>query len=141
MDLLARREHGQQELIRKLVTRGCPAALAESAVAELLAERLVSDERLVESLIATRRNQGHGPLRIRNDLREKGVAAELIDAWLDERDPEWLKVLEQVRRQKFGATLPREFTERARQARFLQSRGFTAEQIMKVVNADEPFGE
>lgn len=141
MDLLARREYGQQELIRKLVTRGCPAALAESVVAELLAKRLVSDERLVEALIATRRNQGHGPLRIRKDLREKGVAVELIDAWLDERDPDWLVLMEQVRRQKFGAALPTEFTERARQARFLQTRGFGAEQIMKVLNTDEPFGD
>lgn len=129
MNLLARREHGRSELERKLVQRGCPQETASRALDELENDGLLSDERFTESLVATRRGQGHGPVRIRHDLRQKGVADSVINQWLDDRSEQWLALISRVRQQKFGDNLPSDSKERARQARFLQSRGFTAEQI------------
>ena len=137
MDLLARREHSRLELQTKLVQKGCPRIIAEEALDELEQERLLSEDRFVESLVQTRRDQGHGPVRIRHDLRNKGVADHVIDRWLDARDSDWLDIVARVRRQKFGDELPVDYTERARQARFLQTRGFTAEQIQKVLKDDD----
>ncbi|MCG6976148.1 MAG: recombination regulator RecX [Acidiferrobacterales bacterium] len=137
MDLLARREHSRHELLTKLLTKGCSRQIAELALDELEQDGLLSEDRFIESLVQTRRNQGHGPVRIRHDLREKGIADSSIEPWLDERAEDWLDILAKVRRQKFGDELPGNFTERARQARFLQSRGFTAEQIRRVLNDDE----
>lgn len=129
MDFMARREHGRLELETKLVQRGCPRDTASRALNELEADGLLSDERFAESLVLTRVNQGHGPLRIRNDLRQKGIADRIINRWLDARSEQWVALISRVRQQKFGDNLPGNHKERARQARFLQSRGFTAEQI------------
>jgi regulatory protein len=137
MDLLARREHSRLELLTKLAQKGCSRLIAEQALDELEQECLLSEDRFVESLVQTRRDQGHGPVRIRHDLRNKGVADSTIDRWLDERDNDWLDIVARVRRQKFGDELPGDYTERARQARFLQTRGFTAEQIRKVLKDDD----
>ena len=137
MDLLARREHSHLELLNKLVQKGCSRKIAELVLDELEKDRLLSEERFVESLVQTRRDQGHGPVRIRHDLRQKGVADGVIDRWLDERSDDWREIIAHVRRQKFGDELPGDFTERARQARFLQTRGFTAEQIRQVLKDDE----
>jgi regulatory protein len=137
MDLLARREHSRLELLTKLVQKGCSRIVAEQALDELEQERLLSEDRFVESLVQTRRDQGHGPIRIRHDLRNKGISDHLIDRWLDEGDSDWLDIIARVRRQKFGDELPADYTERARQARFLQTRGFTAEQIQKVLKDDD----
>jgi regulatory protein len=40
-----------------------------------------------------------------------------------------VQLAREVRRRKFGATAPRSLGERAKQARFLQYRGFDAEQL------------
>ncbi len=109
----------------------------DTVLDELEQDGLLSDERFTESLVTTRRSQGHGPLRIRHDLKQKGVATPIIHRWLDERSDEWMELIHRVRRQKFGEMPPGDLKERARQARFLQSRGFTAEQIHKTLKSDE----
>jgi regulatory protein len=137
MDLLARREHGARELEQKLSGKGCPAAVASAAVEQLRRDGLVSDDRYVESLVMARREHGHGPLRIERELKEKGVDPSVVNHWLDARDPQWLEVLRDVYRKKYGDSPPGNFQERARRARFLQSRGFSAEQVMKVLKTDD----
>ncbi len=137
MALLARREHGRLELERKLVQRGCPQKIADKALGGLENDDLLSDERFAESLVQTRYDQGHGPVRIRHDLRQKGVADSIISQWIDERSEQWLALIARVRQQKFGDDLPSDQKERARQARFLQSRGFTSEQVHMVFKDDD----
>ena len=106
-------------------------------VDELQRAGLVSDERFSEMLVRVRRSRGFGPLRIKNELREKGVAGELIDLRLDMSSPEWVAVARQVRQKKFGARTPKTFSEKARQMRFLQYRGFTHDQIQRTFGSDE----
>lgn len=137
MDLLARREHGRLELERKLVQRGCPQKIADKALGGLENDDLLSDERFTESLVQTRYDQGHGPVRIRHDLRQKGVADSIISRWIDERSEQWLALIARVRQLKFGDELPSDHKERACQARFLQSRGFTSEQIHMALKDDD----
>ncbi len=137
MQYLARREHSRHELYDKLLKKGCDESIAAEAVKRLEQERLVSDDRFMESLIQARRSRGYGPLRIQKELQEKGVTAEAIERWLDASSREWLEDIRRVQRKKFGTRLPGSFAERARQARFLQYRGFTYEQIQKVLNLHE----
>jgi regulatory protein len=82
-----------------------------------------------------RRDRGYGPLRIRRELQEKGVAPEAIGRFLDSGDRVWVENGRRVRTKKFGGRIPKSFTERARQARFLQYRGFTPDQIQQVLNS------
>jgi regulatory protein len=134
MQYLARREHSRRELHDKLLKKGCDEATAAETVKRLEQDRLVSDDRFMESLIQTRRSRGYGPLRIQKELQEKGVTAEAIERWLDVSGSEWLEDIRRVQRKKFGARLPKSYPERARQARFLQYRGFTYDQIQKLLN-------
>jgi regulatory protein len=106
-------------------------------VGRLEAQRLLSEDRFIESFVQARRSRGYGPLRIREELRGKGVDEGSIERWVDVNNRDWLEDLRQVRRKKFGARMPVSFSERAKQARFLQYRGFTTEQIQQVLSVRE----
>jgi len=135
MDYLARREHGREELINKLLRAGFGQDIADEVVARLVDERLQSDARYVEAFITSRINQGKGPLRIRADLRERGISDAAISHGLDAAGHDWFMAAIEVRRKKFGACEPADFEEKARQMRFLQSRGFDTDQVQAAVSA------
>jgi len=126
--LLARRDHSRAELLRKLTVRGFAVADAEALLDRLEAQRLQSDARFAECYARMRSDRGYGPQRIRAELRERGVAAELVEqqladlARVDSR-------IDDVWRRKFAGRLPRDYRERARQMRFLQQRGFPLGEI------------
>lgn len=135
--LLARREHSRAELARKLTLRELDADAIVTALDKLESERLLSEGRFTEQFVRQRVERGHGPNKIRAALRQRGVADTLADAVLAEHAADWWRQVRDVRRKRFGHAFPDTFKERARQARFLNSRGFTAEQIGSVLN-DEP---
>ena len=108
--------------------------VAAQVVERLKAERLLSDERFIESMIAARRRRGYGPLRVRQELEKKGIPKEAVDVWVDPRGREWIELLKDVRRRKFGPKQTKNYAERAKQARFLHGRGFTFDQIQQVLN-------
>ncbi|HEX4674397.1 MAG TPA: regulatory protein RecX, partial [Steroidobacteraceae bacterium] len=68
-------------------------------------------------------------------LRSMGVAADLIEAALA-TGPDWRELARAIRVRKFGAEPPEEWTERTRQARFLQYRGFSSDHIRAATGAD-----
>ena len=137
MDLLARREHSVGELRQKLLNfvnrksynKDYASEAVDRAVGELQGEGLVSDERFAEAFVRYRKNNGYGPMRIQTELRERGVNEKIQAAWLDFADSQWWEQVTEVRLKRFGSDLPGDFKERARQARFLQYRGFTTDQI------------
>ncbi len=136
MDYLARREHGRAELFDKLVTAGFDSDVADATLETLIADNLQSDERFVEAFVSSRINQGKGPARIRAELRERSISGRLVDNALAEAGANWTSLAVDVRLKKFGAEQPRDFLEKARQMRFLQSRGFESEQIQAAVSAE-----
>ena len=127
--LLAGRDFGRAELGRRLERRGYPAEVVAAVVERLVAERLLSETRFVEQFIRQHAGRGHGPARIRAELRERGVPDLEIEAGLEAAGEDWSAVAREVRRRRFGLSPPGDYPERARQARFLQYRGFSAEQI------------
>jgi regulatory protein len=135
MDYLARREHGHEELVNKLRRSGFAPEIADEAVARLVADGLQSDARFVEAFIAARINQGKGPLKISADLRERGIADAAIAQGIGAADHDWSAAAIEVRRKKFGTRRPADFRDKARQMRFLQSRGFDTDQIQAAVSA------
>ena len=127
--LLAGRDFARHELARRLARRGYPEPLIETVVAGLVAERLLSESRFTEQFIRQHAGRGHGPVRIRAELRERGVEEAEIDAALESAAEDWVALARETRRRRFGAAGPPDFRERARQGKFLQYRGFTSEQI------------
>lgn len=133
---LARREHAVQELHRKLAARGYPGTLLDEALTALQREGLLSETRFVEQFVESRVRRGSGPVKIRAELRERGVADELIEAALQAQEFNWNAEAAAVRVKRFGTSLPADFAERARQARFLQQRGFAMEHIRAALKGD-----
>jgi regulatory protein len=136
--LLARRDHSRLDLDRKLAQRGyAPAAIAE-ALATLSDNNLVNDDRFSENFVAFRARRGQGPARIRQELKRSGMDAETIQAAIKGRDdaPDFLSLARQARARKFGSELPKDRKERARQARFLQYRGFSTDHIRAALEGD-----
>lgn len=130
------REHSRAELRRKLLARGGDPAAVETVLDALTQRRLQSDARYAEEYVAQRAARGYGPVRIRAELRERGIESAVIAEWLDERDPVWRQRLAEVACKRFGATGPADFKDRARRARFLEYRGFGAELIRRVLYGD-----
>jgi regulatory protein len=139
--LLAGREHSIEELRRKLTRKGYPAELIEPVIQKLAGKRLVSDERFATSFVHHHAKRGQGPVRIRAALRQQGVADAQVEEALRSAEIDWLQLARDVRRRKFGAAVPRSLGERAKQARFLQYRGFDAEQLRTAFRDDAGEGE
>lgn len=164
MDLLARREHSRYELRLKLVRRHYDNQLIDEVLAGLVAEQLCSDERFTTAFIHSRIQRGHGPVKIRADLRHRGVDDELVAESLTRTDEIWVACARAVLRRRFGCALPAGGSdgpigapvggltgglmgglagaslgpkEEARQRRFLAGRGFTHAQIRAAVRAVE----
>ena len=113
-----------------------PAELSETLdrlLAELAAAGAQSDQRFAEHLGRWRFQSGRGPAKLRHELAEHRIAPELIEQVMAEYQPQWRDAAARVRRRKFGDAPPPDYKTWAKQARFLQQRGFTAEYI-------EPFG-
>ena len=136
MDLLARREYAGTELVKKLAGKCYDAGLAEEVVAGLAREGLQSDARFAESFVQSRIGQGKGPVRIRAELVERGLADGILDAALDAVGADWVALARSVREKKFGRSKPKDFAAKAPQMRFLQYRGFESEQIRAAVGED-----
>lgn len=117
------REHSRLELERKLLRR-----FDEAVVVQLLHNLehsgLQSDDRFVEQYVYSRRNKGYGPLRIRAELLERGIAEELIGIWLDVGEPGWPILMLGAAEKKYGDQPPADRKEMAKRGRFLSSRGF-----------------
>ena len=135
LDALARRDYASQELHRKLLDRGYDAAVVGAVLERLCAEKLLDDQRYVENYVAYHAARGHGPIRVRADLRKLGVEGEKVDASVDAY-PDWIAQLKRAREKKFGTSLPTRYADRARQMRFLGYRGFTGAQIRTALDFD-----
>lgn len=136
MDLLARREHGHTELARKLTRYDFEPDVIAAVLDQLAAEGLLSDQRFIESYSNSRRNSGFGPIRIREELRTRGISAEAANTVLDESDTIWFRLAAEVRTKRFGPERPTVFVERAKQMQFLQYRGFNQQHIDTALGSD-----
>ena len=129
MRLLANREHSRTELRRKLCARSYAGEMVDHVLDDLIRQHLLSDERFTEQYLSSRQRRGFGPVRIKGELRERGVKAELISSYLNVQDESWIETLRLTHDKKFGVESPSDVKEKARRVRFLEYRGFTGEQI------------
>lgn len=137
--LLARREHGVEELRRKLIGKGHAEDVVDRVLVKLQGKRLVSDDRYAAALVHHQAKRGRGPVRIRSQLRQQGLKEEVIQEKFVATSADWTQLATEVRRRKFGNSLPKTAAERAKQARFLQYRGFNADQIRAALKSDDHF--
>ena len=128
MDYLARREHSRAELLRKLKQKEIPIDEIEQALDRLVEQGLQSDQHFAKSFAEQRQRNGYGPVRIENELRQRGVAEMLIHQTMLALPEDWIVCVQRVWQRKFGEP-PEDLKAKARQQRFLLQRGFSYEQI------------
>jgi len=129
--LLTRREHSRAELGRKLAAHAGPEDDLEPLLEELLRRKLLSDERYAESR-AHALSRKYGAARIAHELRAKGLDKGLAEQTAKAARATEVERAREIWRRKFRVA-PRTREERARQMRFLQSRGFSFDTIRAVV--------
>jgi regulatory protein len=134
MDLLARREHGRVELTRKLRLRGALPEMIDTELDRLTEEGLLSEARYLESFINYRARSGYGPARIREELTQRGLARSEIEQALRDCGFDWAEQLTQTWQRKFAGRLPADLRERGQQTRFLSYRGYSLEQIGRLLS-------
>ena len=128
---LARREYARAELRERLLATGAPPDEVDPVLDELAAEGYLSDQRYADALV----RQKHGAYSrraIAQTLKAKGVAGEVATEALDGSDADDATTMVALWRRRFGRA-PADDRERARQVRFLQSRGFGLSAIFKLL--------
>jgi regulatory protein len=136
LQLLSLREHSRKELERKLAAyEETPGELAQ-ALDFLQAKGFIDEQRVVESVV-NRRAAKLGASWVRQELLAKGLPTEAVALAVDQLRSTELERGREVWRKKFGAP-PADASERAKQVRFLLTRGFGAEVVRRLVSgADE----
>ena len=133
--LLARRDYAAGELRARLLRKGFTAEGVEVTIGELIDERALDDARYAGNYVTYAASRGQGPLRIAAELKALELPADLIEAALA-GGPDWRALAGEVRNRKFGSEPPAGWPEKARQARFLQYRGFSSDHIRLALGAD-----
>jgi regulatory protein len=132
---LARRDFSSPELRERLLRAGYASAAVEGALEHLRAERAVDDARYAERYVAYQAGRGLGPVRIRRALLALGLAAELVESALAAA-VDWPARARELRIRRFGVQIPESWSDKARQARFLQYRGFSSDHIRFALGSD-----
>lgn len=130
--LLAGREHSRAELQRKLEAHETEPGELARALDELQAKGFINEDRVLESVVH-RRAAKMGAARVRQELQAKGLDAQAVAQAVQALQGTEVERAREVWRKKFGAS-PQDATERARQMRFLATRGFGGDAIRRVVS-------
>ncbi|AOW15165.1 recombination regulator RecX [Hydrogenophaga crassostreae] len=136
--LLGQREHSRAELERKLRPHETEAGELAKALDDLQAKGFINEQRVLESVIF-RRAPRLGVMRVRQELLAKGLAPEAIALAVGNLKATEVERAREVWRKKFGGPAD-DAQGRAKQMRFLSTRGFAAETIYKVVKGSEDDG-
>ncbi len=123
LKMLMRREHSRLELLQKLQIKGFDVDVVNNSISKLVEQNYQSDDRFSEEFIQMRFNQGKGPVKIASELKMRGINTFDLSVF------DWFQLAKEIRQRKFGDLSSLDFKETAKQKRFLQSRGFTLDQI------------
>jgi regulatory protein len=129
--LLARREHTRVELARKLSGLGTQEEI-DAVLADMETSQLQSDNRTAENYLRSNASR-LGASRLRHTLKTRGVAPEMIEEQIAQANlPDEIERARAAWSRKFSAA-PSNSKEWARQARFLQSRGFAGDVVRRLL--------
>ncbi len=145
--LLAMREHSAKEITKKLFDKveafdraeGIDSAEGSdnvertatiyAVVDDLIERKYLSDERFTEVYIRSRANRGFGPVKIKAELKDKGVSHNLIQDYLNQGAALWFDNAKSEYHKKYGDAPIADYSAWAKRAKFLQGRGFNMDQI------------
>lgn len=136
LELLVRREHSRRELGRKLETRGIDPDLAAQAMDRLHEQGFQDDTRFAASLVYSRAANGHGPVRIRAELRTHGLDSETIATALQDCDTDWIQSARELLSRRCSAADLTDPVKRRKATDFLLRRGFDLDCVRAAMRND-----
>ena len=135
LQALARREYSRNELSAKLIPHVIETDDLGALLDDLERRGWLSDARALEQTVRIR-SARFGTQRIAHELRQKGISEELINASIPQLKEGELEAARNVWQKKFTSP-PQDQKEKAKQVRFLQSRGFSMDVIFKVMRIQD----
>jgi regulatory protein len=131
---LSRREYSYKELQQKLQGYAEEQDDLPALLEDFKKRGWLSEERYTEQVVHARKGR-FGSLRVAHELREHGVAEDLVAKAVAEVKSDEVANARAICRKKFDAP-PANREQWAKQARFLQSRGFSFDVIKQVLRDD-----
>ncbi len=135
LEYLSKREYSAVELGQKLKTYADESDDIPALLTDFKARGWLSDVRFTEQLVRARKVK-FGSSKVAHELREKGVADDLIADAVSAMKESELERATEVWRKKFNQ-IAKDHQAWAKQARFLQSRGFGFDTIKKVLSKQD----
>jgi regulatory protein len=131
--LLVRRPYSTQELRERLLRRDTPGELADGVLAQLTADGFLSDLAAARALSGRTKARREATWMVKHDLRQRGIAPELIDQALSERpaDEERLTQVVIQMESKYRSLAPEVAYRRFMGA--LVRRGFSVGQVSRIL--------
>tara|TARA_Y100000590_G_scaffold83858_2_gene93528 strand:+ start:10337 stop:10795 length:459 start_codon:yes stop_codon:yes gene_type:complete len=127
LDFLARREHTSKELFSKLERRVESTDLLSDEIKKLKNEGLINHERYTEQYVHSRSKKGYGPLRIEQELKQRGIDETISQPIMQNID--WNKLSLDVLKKKLNTDTLLDVNQELKMKNFLNYRGFNFEQI------------
>lgn len=134
IDLLSRRDYSRLELFRKLRDKAENLDELETVLDEFQQRNWQSDQRFSESFLNSRHQRGLGPLRLKQELREKGIVDEQISLALETLDVDWFELASATAKKKEASIKNTDKNKKQKLYRFLAYRGFTSDQILAAID-------
>ena len=110
--------------------------MINSVLDELVSKKYLSDERYARIQVLTR-SARYGDRKLFWNLQRDGVSREIAEEALKQNEESEYDRALVLWKRKFGEP-PEDYKERAKQIRFLASRGFTFKTIEKVLKCELP---
>jgi len=132
---LAKKDYASGELRKMLRRESNDEEIIESVMDKLLSHHYVDDSRLIEKELQKQVNKLHGPTRIKQELRQKGLDTLLIEQAIEDLDVDWFEICQQAKEKKFSDSLPVDAKEKAKMIRYLQYRGHSMTVIMEILTS------
>ncbi|MCK9627968.1 MAG: RecX family transcriptional regulator [Bacteroidales bacterium] len=137
------REYCESDIRKKLKARGCDTDECDIVIKKLVDERFIDEERYCRAFVRDKSSlSGWGSRKIEFALRSKAIDTEIIKSAMESLDPEaGGKVLERVIKRKLEELIKRRVNSEEDKAkiresviRFALTRGFTYDEILKVIS-------
>ncbi|UBO75896.1 recombination regulator RecX [Aeromonas rivuli] len=128
MRSLGRRESAESELLMRLRKRGYDETVSQAVLDYCRDHQWVSDERYGAMAVRAGAAKGHGPTKIRFDLRRKGLSDTELELAFDQPELDWFELALALLQRRTDAAVLKEFKVRMKWLKYLLGRGFNQDQ-------------
>ncbi len=128
VSLLAGRDYSRQQIKQKLEAKGFEETEIETVLDACEQSGYIDDKRFAQSLLRSHIYKGHGPIRINQAMKLKGLSSELVAEVINESDCDWFELAKEKAAKKYANKPIADHKEKAKRIRFLMGQGFDYEQ-------------